>query len=333
MPLSAAIELDRQGFGNLLPMSEGKEFTFEVPEAFDRIRADKVVHHQYPDFTRSQIQRLFEAGLVWLDDEAILKNHKVRKGNSVTFIIPEKRLSDIEPVSIPLDVIYEDEYLIAVNKVPGMVVHPGIGTGRDTLVHALLHHCQNSLSILGGAERPGIVHRLDKETSGVIVAAKSDDAFLGLSRMFAERTMKKAYMALVSGVPNLLSGSIQKPLGRHPVKGQKMAVVENGRTAHTDWERVEAYGRYFALLRLRLHTGRTHQIRVHLADFGHPVLGDHLYGYRPKSIESKPAPRVMLHSSRLEFIHPVTGGLLVLEVALPEDFSTLLNEFRQKFPG
>ncbi len=314
-------------------MSEGKEFTFEVTEAFDRIRADKVVHHQYPDFTRSQIQRLFEAGLVWLDDEAILKNRKVRKGNSVTFSIPEEKQSDVEPVAIPLDVIYEDEYLIAVNKAPGMVVHPGIGTGRDTLVHALLHQCQNSLSILGGAERPGIVHRLDKETSGVIVAAKSDDAFLGLSRMFAERTLKKEYMALVCGVPNLLSGSIQKPLGRHPVKGHKMAVVENGRIARTDWERVEAYGRHFALMRLHLHTGRTHQIRVHLADFGHPVLGDRLYGYKPKSIESKPASRVMLHASRLEFFHPVTGGLIVLEVALPEDFSTLSSEFRQKFPG
>lgn len=314
-------------------MPEGKEFTFEVPEAFDLVRADKAVHHHYPDFTRSQIQRLFEAGLVWLDDEAILKNRKVRVGNSVTFRIPEEQPSDVEPVAIPLDVIYEDEHLIAVNKAPGMVVHPGIGTGRDTLVHALLHHCRNSLSALGGAERPGIVHRLDKETSGVIVAAKSDDAFFGLSRMFAERSLKKEYMALVCGVPNLLSGSIQKPLGRHPVKGKKMAVVDKGRSARTDWVRIEAFERHFALLRLRLHTGRTHQIRVHLANSGHPVLGDRLYGYKPKPLESNPAPRVMLHAERLEFIHPVTGGLLVLEVALPDDFSLLLTEFRQKFPG
>ena len=309
-------------------MPEVKEFTFEVPAAFDRIRADKVVHHQYPDFTRSQIQRLFEAGLVWLDDEAILKNRKVRAGNSVTFRIPEEQPSDVIAVAIPLDVIYEDEHLIAVNKAPGMVVHPGIGTGRDTLVHALLHHCRNSLSTLGGAERPGIVHRLDKETSGVIVAAKSDDAFIGLSRMFAERTLKKEYLALVSGVPNLLSGSIRKSLGRHPVKGHKRAVVDKGRSARTDWKRVEVFDRHFALLRMRLHTGRTHQIRVHLADFGHPVLGDRLYGYKPKPIENNLVPRVMLHATCLEFIHPVTGGLLALEVALPEDFLTIIRELR-----
>lgn len=297
----------------------------------NRLRADKVVHAQQPDLSRSRIQRLFDAGLVWREDEALTKSDKLFAGDTVSFTIPPPVPLELRPVDLPLDVLFEDDDLIVLNKVPGMVVHPGAGTGEDTLVHALLHHCRGQLSGIGGVERPGIVHRLDRETSGVIVAAKSDPAFLGLSRAFAERMTQKTYLALVSGAPQLPVGTIDAPIGRHPIHRHKMAVTPHGREALSHWEVLERYAKprgtrdeassrpVAALLRVRIHTGRTHQIRVHLSHIGYPVAGDPTYGFQANRWPGEPPPRVMLHAWHLALDHPVTGEPMVFEAPMPDD--------------
>jgi 23S rRNA pseudouridine1911/1915/1917 synthase len=231
-------------------------------------------------------------------------------------------------VAIPIDVIYEDGHLLAVNKVAGMIVHPGVGTGEDTLVHALLAHCAGGLSGVGGVERPGIVHRLDKETSGVLLVAKNDQAHRGLSEQFAGRHLRKEYFALVSGVPRLRSGVIDRGISRHPVYRERMTVGEGGRPARTDWEVVEVFGDYAALLRCRIHSGRTHQIRVHMKSIGHPVLGDRTYGWRQNP--GLPVPvRIMLHAERIAFLHPITAQSLDLHAPLPGDFQEMLAALRR----
>jgi 23S rRNA pseudouridine1911/1915/1917 synthase len=235
--------------------------------------------------------------------------------------------AELKPVAIPLGVLYEDEHLLAINKAAGMVVHPGVGTGEDTLVHALLAHCAGGLSGVGGVERPGIVHRLDKETSGVLLVAKNDAAHRGLSEQFAGRHLRKEYLALVSGVPRLQSGVIERAISRHPVHRERMTVGEGGRPARTDWTIVEVFGDRAALLRCRIHSGRTHQIRVHLKSIGHPLLGDKVYGWKPDP--ALPAPsRVMLHAERIAFLHPITARPLDVRAPLPEDFAQLLAALR-----
>jgi 23S rRNA pseudouridine1911/1915/1917 synthase len=213
-----------------------------------------------------------------------------------------------------------------------MVVHPGAGTREDTLVHALLAHCEGELSGIGGVERPGIVHRLDRETSGVMLVAKTDAAHRGLAEQFAQRTSHKEYLALVDGAPGLLSGSIRRPIGRNPTQRHKMGIVEGekgGRDAHTDWERVETFGGTVAsLIRCVLHTGRTHQIRVHLKALGHVLLGDLVYGWKPVLRMPGPVPRVMLHAERLQVTHPSTGKPLDLHAPLPADFVAQLTALR-----
>lgn len=310
-------------------MSGDEETVYEVPEGINKLRADKALHMNCPELSRSQVQRLFDQGRVWLDNAAIRKSAKVSAGDSLVYSIPPVEPLDLEPVNIPLTIIYEDEDIIAVNKACGMVVHPGSGTGKDTLVHALLYHCQGQLSGIGGVERPGIVHRLDKETTGVIVAAKTDRAFSGLSQAFEQRHIHKVYRALVSGVPELKSGTIKEPIGRHPVHRHKMAVNERGRSAHSEWECIEAFGDVGALLEVTIHTGRTHQIRVHLSHIGHPIMGDKVYGYRKREDSSVDPERVMLHAHRLEFKHPVSKEKISLVAELPEDFSTLLSQLRE----
>jgi 23S rRNA pseudouridine1911/1915/1917 synthase len=195
------------------------------------------------------------------------------------------------------------------------------------LVHALLAHCAGGLSGVGGVERPGIVHRLDKETSGVLLAAKNDAAHRGLSEQFAGRHLRKEYLALVSGVPRLQSGVIERAISRHPVHRERMTVGEGGRPARTDWAIVEAFGDKAALLRCRIHSGRTHQIRVHLKSIGHPLLGDKVYGWKPDPALPAP-PRVMLHAERIAFLHPITARPLDVRAPLPEDFEQLLTALR-----
>jgi 23S rRNA pseudouridine1911/1915/1917 synthase len=306
--------------------------TYTVPEGVRRIRADKALAVGFPEHSRVALQRSFDAGLVLVADKPIKRDHAVRGGDTITFSMPDVVPSDLKAVDIPLDVLFEDKHLLAINKAAGMIVHPGAGTGEDTLVHALLAHCEGDLSGIGGVERPGIVHRLDRETSGVMLVAKNDKAHRGLAEQFSERSLQKEYLALVAGAPALLSGSIKKPIGRNPNHRHKMAVVESelgGRDAHTDWEVVEKFGKVAALMRCLIHTGRTHQIRVHMKALGHIVLGDEVYGWKPDSRLKKQPARVMLHAEHLIVKHPVTGKQLDLRAPLPKDFKAQLEQLRK----
>ena len=296
--------------------------SYIVPPHIRRARADKVLAGAFPEHSRAALQRAFEAGLVRCGGKIIAKSDAVKTGDTLEFALPEITPAELKPVAIPLDVLYEDEHLLAINKAAGMVVHPGVGTGEDTLVHALLAHCAGGLSGVGGVERPGIVHRLDKETSGVLLAAKSDAAHRGLSEQFAGRHLRKEYLALVSGVPRLLSGTIERAISRHPVHRERMTVGVGGRPARTDWEIVEAYGDKAALVRCRIYSGRTHQIRVHLKSIGHPLLGDRTYGWKQDPELPEP-PRVMLHAERIAFLHPITARPLEVRAPLPDDFRAL----------
>ena len=301
----------------------GGEFAYEVPAASAVDRADRVLSAAFPQFSRAFLQKLFEEGLVWREGEALLKKQKLQPGDCVTFTVPPARPLALRPVDIPLSIIHEDEHIVVVDKAPGMVTHPGAGTGEDTLVHALLHHCRGQLSGIGGVERPGIVHRLDKETSGLIVAAKTDAAFQGLAEAFAGRALTKEYQALVSRVPKAAGGSIDQPIGRHPTHRTRMAVVRDGRRALSDYTVEASWGDLASRLRVRIHTGRTHQIRVHCSWLGHPLLGDTLYGWTPAKTPGIAVPRVMLHAHRLQLNHPVTRKPLRLEAPLPGDFRSV----------
>lgn len=297
-----------------------------VAEGVQRERADKVLAAAHPELSRAAVQRAFDEERVRIAGRPVPKNHRVSAGEVIEYAFPEVRPATLEPKAIALDVLFEDEHLIAVNKPAGMVVHPGAGTGDDTLVHALLAHCAGKLSGIGGVERPGIVHRIDRETTGVIVAAKTDRAHRRLSASFANRDLEKEYRALVAGVPALMSGAILKPIARHAVHRHRMTIAPEGvgRQAHTDWTRERVFGRLASLVLCRIHTGRTHQIRVHMRALGHPILGDTTYGWRRDERMPCTPPRVMLHAARLAFAHPVTGEPLALEAPLPEDFRSVI---------
>jgi len=303
---------------------------FIIAAGTRRQRADKALAGAFPEHSRSAIQRAFGARLVLKNGVSIDQSELVRAGDALEFNLPETKPTDLLPNPLPLEVIWEDGELIAINKSAGMVVHPGAGTGGDTLVHALLARCAGTLSGIGGVERPGIVHRLDRETSGLILVAKTDAAHRGLAEQFSGRSVHKEYLALIAGAPALSAGTIRKAVGRHPNQRHKIAVFEpgeGGRAAHTDWTVVERFGRRAALLRCILHTGRTHQIRVHLKSIGHVILGDSVYGYKPGP-RLPPAPRVMLHAERLRFCHPTTGETLDLHAPLPADFVQMLALLR-----
>jgi 23S rRNA pseudouridine1911/1915/1917 synthase len=313
--------------------------TYTVPEGTRRTRADKLLAAAFPEHSRTAWQRAFDAGLVRVGARVLGRDDSLQGGEVVDYAFPASQASELKAVKIPLDVIFEDKHLLAVNKPSGMVVHPGAATGNDTLVHALLAHCRGSLSGVGGVERPGIVHRLDRDTSGVILVAKHDRAHRGLAEQFAGRTVQKEYLALVAGVPSLLSGSIRKAIGRNVRQRHKMAVVEEGkegqtgRDAHTDWEVVESFGRLASLVRCTIHTGRTHQIRVHLKSLGHVLLGDAVYGWKPDThLPFKPR-RVMLHAEHIVVTHPVTGKVLDLRAPLPPDFAKLVKDLRKAAKG
>ena len=302
--------------------------TYTVPEGSRRERADKVLAAAFPAHSRAAFQRALEAGLVKADGKIIGQADDVRPGQVIEFGFPEVKTSEIKPVDIPLEVIFEDKHLIVLNKPSGMVVHPGVGTGEDTMVHALLAHCAGELSGIGGVERPGIVHRLDKETTGLLVVAKNDAAHRALADQFASRSLQKEYVTIVSGVPKETSGSINRAISRHPVHRHRMTVGEGGRPSRTDWEVLESFAGHSAYLRCCIHTGRTHQIRVHLKSLGHPVLGDETYGWKQNSALPVP-PRVMLHAEHLVFSHPVSAKVLDLRAPLPKDFKQMLAALRK----
>lgn len=304
--------------------------TYTVPEGIRRLRADKALALAFPEHSRTALQRAFDAGRVLMRGASIDRSANVVGGDVLEFSFPEVAPAEIKAVDIPLDVLFEDKHMLAVNKASGMVVHPGAATGEDTLVHALLAHCADSLSGIGGVERPGIVHRLDKETTGVIVVAKTDKAHRALADQFATRSLKKEYVAIVAGVPQLLSGTIDRAISRHPTHRHRMTVGEGGKPAKTSWERAEAFEDIAALMRCQIFTGRTHQIRVHLKSLGHPILGDALYGWKPDPRLTVQPERVMLHAEHLVLTHPASGKELDLRAPLPKDFNTILKSLRKK---
>jgi len=303
--------------------------TYTVPEGIRRLRADKALALAFREHSRTALQRAFDAGLVLMGGQPIDRSHDVAGGDVIEFSLPEVVPAELRAVDIPLDVLYEDKHMLAVNKAAGMIVHPGAATGEDTLVHALLSHCADSLSGIGGVERPGIVHRLDKETTGVIVVAKSDKAHRALADQFATRSLKKEYVALVAGVPQLLSGTIDRAISRHPTHRHRMTIGEGGKTAKTAWERGEVFGDIAALMRCQIFTGRTHQIRVHLKSLGHPILGDALYGWKANPRLAQQPERVMLHAEHLVLTHPISGKELDLRAPLPKDFQTMMKVLRK----
>lgn len=296
---------------------------FIVPEGTRRARADKVMAAAFPEHSRAAWARAFDAGLVARGGVALQRSDPLSAGETVSFSFPALQTADLAPAAIPLAVLYEDEHLLAVDKPAGMVVHPGAGTGGDTLVHALLAHCRGQLSGIGGVERPGIVHRLDRETTGAILVAKSDLVHRRLAEAFAARTVVKEYLAFVTGVPRGVRGECRGAIARHPTQRHRMAVVRTGgREARTEWTVERAFSAHAALLRCRIHTGRTHQVRVHLAAAGHPLLGDVVYGFKSTRVPVA-VPRVMLHAAHLVVAHPITGAILDLAAPIPADFVAL----------
>lgn len=278
------------------------------------------------ELTRSAVQKLMEEGRVTAAGKPLAKNTRLTGGETVSVKLPEPEAVDIVPQNIPLDVVYEDEDVIVVNKPTGMVVHPAPGHPDGTLVNALLYHCGESLSGVGGQKRPGIVHRIDRDTSGLIIAAKNDAAHLALAAQLADHTLARTYECLAVGNFREDSGTVNAPIGRHPVDRKRMAVVrQGGREAVTHWEVIARYPGV-THLRCRLETGRTHQIRVHLAHIGHPILGDTVYGAK------KPVPGLTgqcLHAVGLRFFHPRTGEPVELTCPLPEEFVRMLDKLRR----
>ena len=281
--------------------------------------------------TRSAAGRLLESGLVLCGGKALSKNYKMRSGDRVELTPPEPEECDAEPEDIPLDVVYEDEDVIVINKPAGMVVHPAPGHRTGTLVSALLYHCRDSLSSVGGVSRQGIIHRIDKDTTGLIAAAKNDAAHIALSAQLKDHTMHREYLAILVGRLPERVGTVSKAIARHASDRKKMAVYESGtksaRDAVTHYEVIsEESG--FTLAKMRLETGRTHQIRVHMASIGHPVLGDPVYGGDKTLFEKRHKDIFsgqMLHAERLEFIHPRTNGLISLTCPPPENFKKAMR--------
>ncbi|PTY03357.1 RluA family pseudouridine synthase [Verrucomicrobia bacterium LW23] len=312
-----------------------QHFSSQDTEAFSGLRLDLFLVEVLKK-SRSAVQTLIEGGHVTLDpmpSRGVASNTKLKPGTSITVTEPDAPpplAEGLEPEDIPLNVLFEDSHVIVLNKQPGLVVHPAAGNFTGTLVHALLHHCggRDGLSGRGGMERMGIVHRLDKDTSGAMVVAKTDAAHEALSRQFHDREVAKSYLALAWGVVRHSQGEMRGDIGRHPRHRQKMAVVTvGGRYAHTSYK-VEAQMPLAARVRCQLHTGRTHQIRVHLADLGHPIVGDDLYG-RARNHAGLPAtPRQMLHAAELEFIHPATAVAMRFEAPLPQDFTEMERALR-----
>ena len=284
------------------------------------LRLDRFLALELADFSRSRLQTLITDGFVKLNAQQPRTRELVRTGDIVQLEVPPVEKIDAAPEAIPFPVLFEDEDLIVLDKPAGLVVHPGAGNREHTLVNALLHHCP-TLSGIGGKERPGIVHRLDKETSGCLVVAKNDATHRALSRQFAARTLKKTYLALVAGRLQKTSGTIDAPIARHPIHRQRMSIsrTSRGRSAMTEYRVVRA-GQEMSLVECALHSGRTHQIRVHLHHLGNPVLGDKLYGAKT----AKRYPRQMLHAWRLGFTHPRTEQWQDFEAPLPEDFRNAL---------
>ncbi|MGH7994157.1 MAG: RluA family pseudouridine synthase [Limisphaerales bacterium] len=307
--------------------------SFIVEKSLPAERLDAFLRRKFPAVSRVALKRLIEAGHVRLNGRPVKPTHAPRAGEAIEICWPEPRPARARPEEIPLDILFEDRSLLVLNKPAGLVVHPAAGHEEHTLVNALLHHCGGELSGIGGVARPGIVHRLDKETSGCLVIAKNDETHVALSAQFAGRKVKKIYNAIVCGELARASGEIRAAIARHPSHRKRMAVRDDdsGRAAHTSWRVLERLNSA-TLVEAQLHTGRTHQIRVHFQFLGHPLAGDATYGARQNQklteLTGYQAPRVMLHARELAFVHPRTRESLSFEAPLPEDFREALKSLR-----
>ena len=308
---------------------EGETFmsqiSLQADETYMDERLDKFLSVMLPDQSRSYLQKIIKDGNVLVNGEPKKSSYRLEDGDEVTADLPELKSPDIEPENIPLDILYEDDSILMVNKPKGMVVHPSAGHYTGTLVNAVLWHCQGQLSGINGVSRPGIVHRIDKDTTGVLVVCKNDAAHNAVAAQLKEHSITRKYRAIVHGVIKEDEGTVDAPIGRHPTERKKMASgVKNGKRAVTHYRVLERFQGY-TYVECQLETGRTHQIRVHMASIHHPLLGDTVYG---PAKDSHHLEGQTLHAMVLGLIHPVTGEYLEVEAPLPEYFENLLKKFR-----
>ncbi len=321
----------------------GTIYQLTTSESHKGLRLDKVLAATLCDsLSRSRIKALILEDCVTINHKLVSDPaHKVQPGQTIVASVPEVAEATPQPQNIPLDIVYEDQDIIVINKAAGMVVHPAPGSYDNTLVNALLYHCKNELSGIGGVGRPGIVHRLDKDTSGLMVVAKNDAAHQGLSKQFAERTLSRRYYALVWGIPKPTQGTLEGNIGRHPRHRQKMAVLQHGgKPARTHYKVTQTFKNLASIVECSLESGRTHQIRVHLSTNKHPVIGDIIYGNPPKYVNgaiidqikilSSTPTRHFLHAYSLQLIHPITSKKLLFESELPNDMESVIAFIREK---
>jgi 23S rRNA pseudouridine1911/1915/1917 synthase len=301
-----------------------KEIILECDENSARI--DAWLAGKLEEYSRSYIQKLCQDGHITVDGVGVKSNYKLKTGERITALIPEAEVLQVTAEEIPLDIVYEDEHIIVINKPKGMVVHPAAGNYTGTLVNALMKHCGESLSDINGIIRPGIVHRIDKDTSGLLVVAKNNHAHEFLSKKLKTHDIKREYIALVEGIIYESTGKIDAPIGRHPVERKKMSVnVKSGRNAVTHFKVLERFPAA-TYLELKLETGRTHQIRVHMAYINHPVIGDEVYGRKKQRFDTRGQ---VLHARRLTLEHPATGELMEFEAPVPDYFTRLIQELKE----
>ena len=304
-------------------MAEKKNFKVACEQA--NVRVDKYLSEQLPDVSRSYLQKIIKDGQVLANGKPVKANYKVSQGDEIELEIPEAVEPEIEPEDLPLDILYEDADVILINKPKGMVVHPSAGHYSGTLVNGLMYHCKDDLSGINGVLRPGIVHRIDMDTTGVIIACKNDRAHNVIAEQLKEHSITRRYRAIVCGNIKEEEGTVDAPIGRHPTDRKKMAIVQkNGKEAVTHYRVLERFGNY-TYIECQLETGRTHQIRVHMTSIGHPLLGDEVYGKTkaPFKLEGQ-----TLHAMVLGFVHPTTGEYMEFEAPLPAYFAHLLEVLR-----
>ena len=301
-----------------------ENYLFEIQEN-QQMRLDKYLAEQFPEQTRSYLQKLIKEGQVLVNGKTVKSGYQLSKGDEVSVTIPEPKELDVEPQKMDLDIVYEDEDVILINKPKGMVVHPASGHTTDTLVNGLLYHCKDNLSGINGVARPGIVHRIDRDTTGILIVCKNDMAHNSIAAQLKEHSINRRYRALVHGNLKEDTGTVEGPIGRHPVDRKKMAINErNGKPAVTHYTVLERFGNY-TLIECKLETGRTHQIRVHMTSIGHPLVGDEVYG--PAKCPFKLQGQC-LHAMVLGFVHPRTGEYMEFSADLPEYFEDLLKKLR-----
>lgn len=306
-------------------MCEENRESLTVSKEGHGIRIDRYLSDCYPQWSRSYLQKLLKEENILVNEKARKANYKLREGEEITILIPPMEEVEILPENIPLDILYEDPWLLIVNKPKGMVVHPAAGHTSGTLVNAIMYHCKENLSGINGQLRPGIVHRIDKDTTGALVICKDDTTHRALAEQLKEHSITRKYRAIVLGVISE-DGTVEGPIGRHPIDRKKMAInYKNGKAAVTHYQVLEKFTKY-TYIECQLETGRTHQIRVHMSSIGHPLLGDSVYTKAkwPYKLEGQ-----VLHAMVIGFIHPATGKYLEVEAPLPDYFSQLLENLRK----